>query len=163
MLISADQLLCHVIGDYLIQSDWMASEKTKKSLAALAHAVSYTLPFFFLTLSWKALLFIAGTHFIIDRWRLARYLVWLKNFLAPEWIKVEGEMVMPLKMGSVQFALGSATGWKQKYIRNKSWKECSATGYDPAKPAWMSVWLMIIADNILHVICNGTALRWLVG
>ncbi|WP_205679869.1 DUF3307 domain-containing protein [Paenarthrobacter ureafaciens] len=30
-------LLAHLIGDYLIQSDWMASEKTKRWWPAIAH------------------------------------------------------------------------------------------------------------------------------
>lgn len=29
-------------------------------------------------------------------------------------------------------------------------------------PPWLSVWLLIIADNTLHLICNGIALAWLV-
>ncbi len=47
-MITADQLLCHAIGDYVIQSDWMANEKTKRSLAALAHVLTYAVPFLFL-------------------------------------------------------------------------------------------------------------------
>ena len=39
-LITADQLLAHAVGDYVLQSDWMATEKATKSLAALAHAVA---------------------------------------------------------------------------------------------------------------------------
>lgn len=77
------QLIAHLFGDYFLQSDWMAAEKTKKSLAALAHALTYTLPFLLLAHSWQALVFIAGTHFVVDRWRLARYVCWIKNFLAP--------------------------------------------------------------------------------
>ena len=46
-MITADQILAHLIGDYLLQSHWMAQEKTKRSIAAAVHAVSYTLPFLF--------------------------------------------------------------------------------------------------------------------
>ena len=74
------QLIAHLFGDYFLQSDWMAAEKTKKSLAALAHALTYTLPFLLLAHSWQALVFIPGTHFVVDRWRLARYVCWIKNF-----------------------------------------------------------------------------------
>src|SRR5208282_3523637 len=88
MLVTADQLVCHLVGDYILQSDWMASEKTKKNAAALVHVFTYFLPFLFLTTSWKALAVIIGTHYIIDRWRLARYVCWVKNFLAPPWIRV---------------------------------------------------------------------------
>lgn len=129
-MITADQLVAHALGDYVLQSDWMATEKTKRSVAAAAHAAAYTVPFIFLTRSIGALAVIAGTHFVIDRWRLARYVVWFKNYLAPR---------------------GS----------NPPWAECTATGYPPDRPAWLVVWLLIIADNVLHVLCNAAALRWL--
>lgn len=129
-MITADQLVLHAVGDYLLQSDWMATTKTSKSSAALAHVVTYTLPFLLVTQSWKALAVILGTHFIIDRWRLARYVVWAKNWMGPP---------------------GS----------NKSWEECKGTGYKPEAPPWLATWLMIIADNIGHVICNGLALQYL--
>lgn len=147
-MITADQIVAHLIGDYIIQSDWMANEKTKKSIAALAHAVSYTLPFLVLTFSWKALLFISVTHFIIDRWRLARYVCWLKNFLAPKWIK-------PCSCG-----VNDECHRCDNLLRNYSWSECSATGYHKDRPPWMAVWLLIIADNTMHLLCNGLAL-WL--
>lgn len=125
MFLTADQILAHLVGDYIIQSDWMAAEKTKRSIAAVVHAVTYTVPFLFLTWSPAALAFIAGTHFVIDRWRLARYVCWAKN------------------------------------IPWKPWADCAATGYPSDKPAWLAVWLLIIADNTLHLICNAAALRWL--
>lgn len=92
-MITADQLLAHVIGDYVIQSDYMATEKTKKSIAAAAHVVTYALPFLFLTTSVAALAVIVGTHFIIDRWRLARFICWAKNWPWPgrqPWSKCVG-------------------------------------------------------------------------
>lgn len=125
MLVTADQLVAHAVGDYLLQSDWMATEKTKKNVAAACHALTYTLSFFLLTTSWSALAFIACSHFIVDRWRLARYVCWAKNFLGPG---------------------------------NKPWSECSATGYAPDRPAWLATWLLIIADNTIHVLLNATAL-----
>jgi Protein of unknown function (DUF3307) len=82
-MITADQLTCHAIGDYILQSDWMATEKTKRSIAALVHVLTYALPFLFLRPSVLALFVIVSTHFVIDRWRLARFAVWAKNFLGP--------------------------------------------------------------------------------
>lgn len=119
---TADQLIAHAVGDYIIQSDWMARNKTSKTLAAAVHAGTYTLPFLLLTQSLMALAFICGTHFLIDRFRLARFVVWLKNG-----------------------AQGPVT----------------ATGYPEGTPAWLSTWLLIIADNILHVILNAVAINWL--
>jgi hypothetical protein len=124
--ISADQILAHLVGDYILQSHWMAQEKTRQSFAAAVHAVTYTLPFLFLTQSPAALAFILGTHFLIDRLRLARYVIWAKN----GYFFTDGAKV-------------------------------SATGYRDDVPPWLSVWLLIIADNILHLICNGVALAYL--
>lgn len=134
---TADALVAHAVGDYLLQSHWMATEKTKRSLACLAHVVLYALPFLFLTRDPRALAFIAGTHFVVDRWRLARYVVWAKNFLAPRHLEYEGGT-----------------------LRNHPWRECEATGYGPDAPAFLAVWLLIIADNLIHIGLNGCALYW---
>jgi hypothetical protein len=61
----------------------MAKEKTKRSLAALVHVITYTLLFLLLTRSVASLSVIAGTHFVIDRWRLARFVCWAKNLPYP--------------------------------------------------------------------------------
>ncbi len=129
-MITADQLVAHAIGDYLLQSDWMATEKTKRWAAALAHAFVYSLTFLSFNPSLTAWLAIFGTHAVIDRYRLARYVAWAKNFIAP---------------------IGS----------NQPWKECSTTGYPNERPVWLTVWLMIAADNIIHVVINALALRFL--
>jgi hypothetical protein len=127
------QLILHLIGDYVTQSDWMAQNKTKREWPALCHAIVYSLPFLvlagFTERGGAAWIVILWTHFFIDRYRLARYVVWAKEWLADK---------PPLP-----------------------WKECSATGYDPAKPAWLAVWLMIAADNTLHLAINYASLRWL--
>jgi Protein of unknown function (DUF3307) len=82
-MLTADQVVCHLVGDYVLQSDWMAQTKTQRSWPAIVHAVTYTLPFLVLSSSWTALGVIAGSHFVIDRWRLARYICWVKNQVAP--------------------------------------------------------------------------------
>ncbi len=85
------QLILHLIGDYLLQSDWMALNKTKCSKAAAAHAVTYSLPFLLICPSAEAFLVICITHFFIDRFRLARYVVFAKSRLGPKryWHKWE--------------------------------------------------------------------------
>lgn len=123
-------LLCHLAGDYLLQSDWMANEKSKRWWPAVAHALTYGLPFLFVTQSLFALAVIVVTHAVIDHYRLARHVVWAKNLLAP------------------------------KAYRHP-WAECSATGYRQDRPAWMAVWLMIIADNTIHMAINAGAVMWL--
>lgn len=82
-MITANQLVAHAVGDYLLQSEWMVREKGRSNVAALAHVVVYTLPFMFLTQHPVTLLVIAGSHFVLDRWRLARYVVWVKNWPWP--------------------------------------------------------------------------------
>lgn len=121
-LFTADQLVAHAVGDYVIQSHWMATEKTKQHTAAAVHAVTYTMPFLLITQSVVALAVICGSHFLIDRYRLARYVVWLKN---------------------------------------GPWLPKTATGYQDDVPPWLSVWLLIAADNVMHVICNAAAILWL--
>lgn len=129
-----EQLILHLFGDYVTQSDWMAQNKMKANGPAWAHALIYSLPFLLLVRSAPnpqvAWMVIFVTHFTIDRYRLARYVVWAKNFLEP------GK-------------------------NNPPWIECTATGYPPDRPAWLAVWLMIAADNTLHLAINYAAVRWL--
>lgn len=131
LFFTANQLVAHAAGDYLTQSHWVANNKTKKKLAALIHVVLYGVPFLFLTHSIPALVVITGTHFVIDHWRLARHVIWLKNFVGPT-------------------------------HSNPPWSECKDNfGFPPETPIWMSFWLMVIVDNLLHVLINGAALHWL--
>jgi hypothetical protein len=120
-------LVAHAVGDYILQSHYMASEKTKAHLPAALHALTYTLAFLPLTRSPRRLSIIAGTHFLIDRYRLARYIVWAKNQMAPAAYRP---------------------------------REVTATGYPADTPPWLAVWLLILADNIAHVLINAVALGW---
>lgn len=119
--------MAHMVGDYLIQSDWMAVEKTRRWWPAIAHAVTYGLPFLLVTQSPAALAVIVGTHAVIDRYRLARHVVWLKNQLAP----------YPFRPPH------------------------TATGHFDDRPVWLSTWLLIIADNVIHMLFNVGAVVWL--
>jgi Protein of unknown function (DUF3307) len=125
------QLISHGIGDYLLQSGWMANNKTKREWPALVHACTYFVPFWILLHpSMQAAMVMIATHFAIDHFRLARYVAYAKEFLSPpsEW---------------------------------KPWKEYSATGYHESTPPFLAVWLMIITDNLLHIIINALALYYL--
>ena len=129
-MLFAGILLAHLVGDYLLQSHWMATEKTSRWWPAIAHGLVYTIPYAFVTQSPLALLVIAGTHIIIDRYRLAKHIVWLKNQVAPKRAR-------------------------------PTWDDAKATGYPSETPPWMSVWLMIIADNTIHLLLNTVAVVWL--
>ena len=120
-------ILAHLVGDYLIQTDWMATEKVKRWWPAIVHGVTYALPFLLITQSVAALLVIAGTHIVIDRYRLAKHVIWAKNQLAP------------------------------KAHRPPH----TDTGMSPDRPAWLATWLLIIADNTLHLLINVAAVAWL--
>jgi hypothetical protein len=125
------ELLAHLLGDYVLQSDWMAQEKTRRWGVAIVHAVVYSLPFLLLcSPSLEAMAVIIPTHAVIDRLRLAKYVCYAKNFMAPRWY------------------------WHL-------WKDCEATGYHKDRPPWMSVWLLILADNTLHLLINHGALSLL--
>lgn len=126
-MFTANQIVAHLVGDYILQSDWMVREKGSSTLAAIVHVVFYTLPFLLITQSPVALGIIAGTHFVIDRWRLARFLVWAKN---------------------------------RPWPGSHPWSECRKTGYPPELPVWMATWLMILVDNILHILINGAAIYY---
>jgi hypothetical protein len=125
------QLIYHLIGDYALQSSWMANNKTKRWVPAIVHAFTYFLPFLvMLQPSLSASIVMVGTHLIIDRFRLARYVGYTKNFLAPrsEW---------------------------------KPWDECKETGNHKDTPPHIADWLMIILDNTMHLIINDFALSHL--
>ncbi|ACH62203.1 hypothetical protein MYRNA_236 [Mycobacterium phage Myrna] len=76
-------LMAHMVGDYFIQNDWMALQKTKRWLPAIVHGVTYTIPFVLVTQSWLALLIIGGTHIVLDHYYAAKYVIWAKNQIAP--------------------------------------------------------------------------------
>jgi hypothetical protein len=123
-----EQLILHLFGDYITQTDWMATNKTKRTDVAVLHAAVYSLPFLMLSPSFMALAVIFSTHALIDRYRLARFVVFAKNWITQ---------------------------------RNLRWVDCSATGYHKDTPSWLSVWLLIAADNTMHLAINYMAMRWL--
>lgn len=70
------QLLLHLLGDYVLQTNAMAQNKTSSHKWALLHAFIYSIGFAFIVPSVWAWLVIFGTHFLIDRYRLAVY--WIR-------------------------------------------------------------------------------------
>lgn len=77
-----EQLILHLFGDFVTQSDWMANNKTMRSWPAICHVLVYGLPFLLIG-SCSAVGVICLSHFFIDRFRLIRYLNWSKNWLSP--------------------------------------------------------------------------------
>lgn len=72
-------LLGHLVGDYIFQNDWMATNKTKSILPCFVHCCFYTFACWIFApwLSWIAFVIIFAIHFPIDRFRLAGW--WMKN------------------------------------------------------------------------------------
>jgi hypothetical protein len=135
MLLKMDHILAHVIGDFFIQSDWMAVNKTSNWKAITIHALTYSIPFLlpmllgWWALSWSALAVIAGTHWVIDRWSLAKYICYAKNWFGPR---------------------GSNPPFSETML-----------GYNKDRPFVITFWLYVITDNTLHLIINALSLKYL--
>lgn len=118
-----DLLLQHLVGDYLLQSTWMASEKGRSWRAALAHSAAYSLPFL-PSLDWAAGAWwwqggiILGSHYLVDRYRLPE--IWCR------WAGSAG------RLGVLERSLG----WKPQ----------------AELPGWLLGALYIVVDNTFHLL-----------
>lgn len=91
-----NQLIAHLIGDYWLQTSWMAFNKEKSWAAAGAHVFMYMSVFAafhilgFFSMSIPAFAVIGGTHLLIDRFGLMKRLCLHLNDLnkAPESLKI---------------------------------------------------------------------------
>lgn len=179
------ELLCHLFGDYVFQNHWMANTKTSSSAAALLHASIYALPFLLLTLNWKVLLVIWATHFIIDRFRLARY--WVDFYGVGKSGRVLA-FVMRARgyvLGEVEVKPGCEVGGRQgapppvetRWVLATVFRKTAGDLVKPAErnrrllasslpyvadaPSWLGVWLLILVDNTFHLCINHLALAYL--
>ncbi len=121
-------IFSHVIGDYFIQSDWMATQKMNSWWPAIVHGVTYTIPYLFVTQNFWALFIICSTHIVLDHYRLAKQVVWFKSFLAP-----------------------------RKYWYSWS-EAKDNFGFSKNTPAYISHWIMVIVDNTMHLAINFAAI-----
>lgn len=78
-------LIAHLVGDYVVQTDYQAVAKTHRNLegvtAAALHAVSYTACFLPLTRNPLRLAVIGVTHGLLDHYRPLPALIHRKNVL----------------------------------------------------------------------------------
>ncbi len=72
-----EYLIAHLVGDFLLQNDWMAKGKKRSSWICACHVLFYMMPFFFTELQWWQLLLIAIEHWIQDRTNLVTW--WMKT------------------------------------------------------------------------------------
>lgn len=158
-----EQLLTHVFADFFCQSDWMALNKSKRSWPCFIHVCIYTACFLILTVSWKALLVIGATHYLLDRYPIIlKRIIWTKNHAGPQWFYPPFEKC-------------NATGYydniKNEVEGNEYDKQHilvktdidgtnSITTYTP-RLNYITIWLYIITDNSLHLLINYLALRYL--
>src|SRR6186713_2504658 len=78
------QGILHLMGDYLLQNDWMAENKGKFTakgyLACLVHCLFYTIPFALAYESWHVVWIVFSTRFLIDKYKLAIFWCRIKNW-----------------------------------------------------------------------------------
>ena len=140
------QLIIHIWADFVLtQGTWIALNKSKVTWAAALHALLYTCCFLVLTQSWQALLVIGVTHFLIDRFSLAKYLIFAK-----EWVLAPPGRLPKWEMCHV-------TGYYDQECEHPRRPEYA----DLKRPLWITVWLYIITDNLLHITINYLALTFL--
>lgn len=138
-------LICHLIGDYVLQNHWMALNKVKSWWPALIHAATYMAPFCILDAvgvmesSSAAKWVMFGTHAVIDRFQLAQW--WT------EWwgVGCEGVFMKTLRLG-----IGP---WNRDFHAHPD--------ITARAPDWLGVWLRIIVDNTAHLVINYFAIMCL--
>ncbi len=158
-------LLCHLIGDYVLQSHVMATRKTSSMVWALIHATFYTLPFAALVawhggLRWGgpldglvALVVIAATHALIDRYRVADK--WCRFY----GVGHPGLWWRPEDVCEVRHEVRASWG-KQARVADgphpctePSCIKSLETSF-ASPPPFLGVWLTIIVDNTMHLCIN---------
>ena len=130
------ELILHLIGDYVLQTEQMALRKVQSWFWAVAHALTYSLPFLVYlhilngdwSRGWLAWSMIAGTHAVIDRLAIASTICRLKN----------------------RFWFGPGSPERDP-----------VTGYGVDTPPYIRFWLVVIVDNTLHLIINHVSLSYL--
>ncbi|MCL6639066.1 MAG: DUF3307 domain-containing protein [Firmicutes bacterium] len=84
----------HLVGDFLLQTNWMAARKSTNCFALFVHVAVYTLSVVAFALpaggiSFKAAAVIFLTHFILDKRNLVHYWVRAVNGAeGVEWLKI---------------------------------------------------------------------------
>jgi hypothetical protein len=95
-------LMGHLTGDFLLQSKWMALNKSGSSFKCAVHCLIYTLAVSATTYpiirGWEWSLFIFVSHFPIDRWSLAdKWLDLINGRSLPDFIK-NGKSSIPKEL-----------------------------------------------------------------
>ena len=134
-------VLSHFIGDFILQSHYIAERKLKNFLVCVLHVLLYIIPFYFLvSANWKFLFVVAAAHLLIDFFRVAEYLSWIKNVLFnPKILILDKAELHRYNLQNCKF------------------------GYPKDVPEHVAFWLMIAVDQILHVSTNALIYYYLKG
>lgn len=77
-----EQLLLHLLGDFVVQNDWMALNKKKPGVLGFAacfiHCFMYSIPFL-LVASPAGVFLVFCTHFLIDRSNFVTWILSVRN------------------------------------------------------------------------------------
>ncbi len=128
-----EMLLGHLVGDYLLQNEFLALNKSKNTkigwLAAFVHCILYTLAV--CTLMWEFtpiwMLVVFLSHFPIDKFSLAeQYLTYIKGY------------------GMRQYVHDVNSGQPHKYIN-------TSPGNNMLKGGFTAV-VYTITDNTMHLL-----------
>ncbi|WP_235827899.1 DUF3307 domain-containing protein [Brevibacillus migulae] len=110
-------LLAHLIGDYLLQTEWMAKYKAERWKPLLTHCFVYTLvvavvAFLFIPggLSWWAIGFIFVTHVILDRRGFISF--WYKRVMGVtddrnKWLMIMADQIFHLVILAVAIRMSA--------------------------------------------------------
>ena len=93
--------LGHMVGDYILQTDWLAENKKTKTLPCLIHCILWAgcvVLFAGWTSSWIPFLVLLSVHFIQDRTSIVR-----------SWMRV---------IGQENFATGPYAPWSMVIVDN---------------------------------------------
>ena len=59
--------VAHLIGDFILQNEWMAMNKKQNTAPCLVHGLVYLVPFLICNLQWWQIALIGFQHFAQDR------------------------------------------------------------------------------------------------
>jgi len=87
-------LVGHLVGDFLLQTGWMARNKVHNPLARTVHVLVYASAVYLAALpaggiSWTGLAFVTLTHYLLDgRWFVRFWLRCLNGSENPSWLAI---------------------------------------------------------------------------
>lgn len=128
-----EQLLLHGIGDYFLQTDKQALNKKKKGLYGFKQCLFHCITY-------------SLPFLLIGTWQ-AVSVIFLTHFIID-------------RTKLVDYALAWKNGVKSPYHADRR-LDISNFGFSPERPMFITIWLYIITDNLLHICINYLALRYL--